>query len=200
MSGFPEYDTQLEDYTAATLEKQRAALHVWEKKIAAIDPMALDAPQAADSVIFLNCIRAAILSMEVVRPLEKNPDAYSSGATNSIFVLMERPFAPANTRLRAVVEREKLIPLQLLEARQNLKNPPKISTEIALEQIDGLVSFFQTDVPSAFTDATDAAVKAEFAKSNAEVIEALQAYGVGLKEVLLPRSNGDFKLGADPFR
>lgn len=200
IAGFHEYDTQLEDYSAATLEKQRAALHVWEKKIAAIDPEALDAPQAADRDILLNSIRAEILSLEVVRPLEKNPDAYSSGATGAIFVLMERPFAPANTRLRAVVEREKLIPIQLMEARQNLKNPPKVFTEIALEQIDGLVSFFQTDVPSAFADATDAAVKADFAKSNAAVIDALKSYGVWMKNDLLPRSNGDYKLGVDTFR
>ena len=200
VAGFHEYDTQLEDYSAATLEKQRAALHVWEKKIAAIDPEALDAPQAADRDILLNSIRAEILSLEVVRPLEKNPDAYSSGATGAIFVLMERPFAPANTRLRAVVDREKLIPLQLLEARQNLKNPPKVFTEIALEQIDGLVSFFQTDVPSAFTDATDEATKADFAKSNAAVIDALKSYGAWMKNDLLPRSNGEYKLGADTFR
>jgi uncharacterized protein (DUF885 family) len=200
VAGFHEYDTQLEDYSAATLEKQRAALHVWEKKIAAIDPAALDAPQAADRDILLNSIRSAILTLEVVRPLEKNPDVYSSGATSSIFVLMERPFAPANTRLRAVVEREKLIPTQLMEARQNLKDPPKVFTEIALEQIDGLVSFFQTDVPSAFLDANDAAVKAEFAKSNAAVIEALKSYGAWMKNDLLPRSNGDYKLGEDTFR
>ncbi len=200
VAGFHQYDTQLEDYSAATLEKQRVALHVWEKKIAAIDAAALDAPQAADHDILLNSIRSAILTLEVVRPLEKNPDAYSSGATGSIFVLMERPFAPANTRLRSVVEREKLIPTQLLEARQNLKNPPKVFTEIALEQIDGLVSFFETDVPSAFSDATDAGVKAEFAKSNAVVIEALKSYGAWMKNDLLPRSNGDYKLGEDTFR
>jgi len=199
-AGFHQYDTQLEDYSAATLEKQRTALHVWEKKIAAIDPAALDAPQAADRDILLNSIRSAILTMEVVRPPEKNPDVYSSGATSSIFVLMERPFAPANTRLRAVVEREKLIPIQLMEARQNLKNPPKVFTEIALEQMDGLVSFFQTDVPSAFTDATDGPVKAEFAKSNAGVIDALKSYGAWMKTDLLPRSNGDYKLGEDTFR
>src|ERR1700744_5508773 len=78
MAGFHQYDSQLEDYSAATLEKQRAALHVWEKKIAAIDAAALDAPQAADRDILLNSIRSAILTLEVVRPLEKNPDAYSS--------------------------------------------------------------------------------------------------------------------------
>jgi uncharacterized protein (DUF885 family) len=199
-AGLHEYDTQLEDYSAATLEKQRVALHVWEKKIGAIDPAALDAPQAADREILLNSIRSEILTLEVIRPLEKNPDAYSSGATGSIFVLMERPFAPANTRLRAVVEREKLIPAMLLEARKNLKNPPRVFTEIALEQIDDLVSFFQTDVPSAFLDADDATTKADFAKSNAAVIDALKSYAAWMKTDLLPRSNGDYKLGAETFR
>jgi uncharacterized protein (DUF885 family) len=199
-AGFHEYDTQLEDYSQATLDKQKAALHVWEKKIAAIDPAALDAPQAADREILLNSIHSELLTLEVIQPLQKNPDTYSSGATNSIFVLMERPFSPANARLRSVVEREKLIPEQLQNARKNLKNPPKIFTEIALEQIDGIVSFFQTDVPSAFLDANDAATKADFAKSNAVVIEALKSYGAWLKSDLLPRSNGDYRLGEDTFR
>ncbi|MEO7027776.1 MAG: DUF885 domain-containing protein [Acidobacteriaceae bacterium] len=198
--GFHQYDTLLEDYSAATQEKQRLALHAWEKKIAAIDPSALDASQAADRDILLNSIRSTLLTLEVIKPLEKNPDAYSSGATGSIFVLMERPFAPANTRLRAVVEREKLIPANLLQARKNLKNPPKIFTEIALEQIDGIVGFFQTDVPSAFLDANDATTKADFAKSNAAVIEALKSYGAWMKSDLLPHSNGDYRLGADTFR
>ena len=61
------------------------------------------------------------------------------------------------------MEREKLIPTTLLEARQEPEEPAGVFTEIALEQIDGLVSFFQTDVPSAFSDATDTPeVKAEF--------------------------------------
>jgi len=113
---------------------------------------------------------------------------------------MERPYAPANVRLRAVVARERLIPQVFVEARKNLKEPPRIYTEIALEQIDDLVSFFQTDVPSAFADATDAQAKAEFAKSNATVIAALQSYSAWLKSDLLPRSNGDFRYGADTFR
>ncbi|HEY5211731.1 MAG TPA: DUF885 domain-containing protein, partial [Acidobacteriaceae bacterium] len=130
---------------------------------------------------------------------EKNPDSYSSGVTNSIFVIMERPYAPVNVRLRAAVERERQIPQVFAEARKNLKNPPHIYTEIALEQIDGLVSFFQNDVPSAFATADDAEAKADFAKSNAAVIDALKSYGAWMKTDLLPRSNGDFRWGADTF-
>ena len=199
-TGYHQYDGQLEDYSAAGTQRWIATLRGYEKKLAVIDPGALDASVAGDHAMLLNSIRSQLLSLEVIRNWEKNPDNYSSGITNSIFVVMERPYAPVNTRLRAAVEREKLIPQVFLEARKNLKNPPKIFTEIALEQVGGLVSFFQSDVPSAFTDATDARAKADFAKTNAAVIEALKSYGAWLKSDLLPRSNGDYKLGADTFR
>jgi uncharacterized protein (DUF885 family) len=198
-AGLHQYDTQLEDYSAANIQKQIAALHSYEKKVEAIDPSALDASVAGDREILLNSIRSSLLTLEVIRPWEKNPDTYSSGITSSAFVIMERPFAPANARLKSLVEREKLMPQVLLEARKNLKNPPKIYTEIALEQIDDLVSFFQNDVPAAFTEATDANTKAAFAQSNAAVIDALKSYGAWMKSDLLPRSNGDYKLGADTF-
>ena len=47
------------------------------------------------------------------------------------------------------------MPATLAEARTNLDNPPRIFTEIAIEQIDGNISFFKNDVPAAFTDVTD---------------------------------------------
>jgi len=198
--GLHQYDTQLEDFSAATIQKQIAALHAYEKKLTAIDPSALDASIAADHTILLNSIRSQLLSLEVIRNWEKNPDNYSSGVTNAIFVLMERPFAPVNTRLRAAIEREKQIPQVFVEARKNLKNPPRVFTEVALEQIDGLISFFQSDVPTAFKDADDAAAKADFARTNAAVIQSLKDYGAWMKSDLLPRSNGDYRLGADIYR
>ncbi|HEV2577958.1 MAG TPA: DUF885 domain-containing protein [Acidobacteriaceae bacterium] len=199
-AGLHQYDTQLEDYSAAGIQKEIAALHEWERKIAAIDGSALDAEPAADRDILLGSIRGQLLQLEVIRGWEKNPDNYSTGVTNAIFTIMERPYAPVDTRLRAAVEREKLIPQVFAEARKNLKNPPRIYTEIALEQIDDDVSFFQNDVPKAFDAATDAQTKAEFAKTNAAVIEAMKSYAAWMKSDLLPRSNGDFRWGADNFR
>ena len=99
-----------------------------------------------------------------------------------------------------MIAREQLMPQVLQEARKNLKDPPKIYTEIALEQIDGSISFFQEDLPAGFADATDAPTKAAFAKSNAAVIQALKDYAAWMKSDLLPRSNGDFRFGADTFR
>ncbi len=198
-AGLHQYDTQLEDYSAANIQREIAALHTYEKKVEAIDPAALDASVAGDREILLNSIRSTLLTLEVIRPWQKNPDIYSSGITGSAFVIMERPYASPDIRLHALIEREKQMPQVLTEARTNLKDPPKIYTEIALEQIGGLVSFFQNDVPAAFTAATDPEDKAAFAKSNAAVIEALKSYGAWMKSDLLPRSNGDYKFGADTF-
>ena len=198
-AGLHQYDAQLEDYSAASMARQISALKGFEAKIAAIDPSALDLSVAADREILLNSIHSSLLELEVIRPLEKNPDTYSSSLANSAFVLMSRNYAPPNARLKSLVAREQRMPEGLLEARKNLKNPPRIFTEIALEQIDGIVSFFSDDVPAAFTDATDTATKVAFAKSNIAVIDALKSYETWMKSDLLARSNGDYKLGADVF-
>jgi uncharacterized protein (DUF885 family) len=203
-AGLHQYDTQLEDYSAANIQREIAALHTYEKKVEAIDPSALDASIAGDREILLNNIRSQLLTLEIIRPWEKNPDIYSSGITSSVFVIMERPYASTNIRLRAAIDREQLMPQVLLEARKNLKNPPHIFTEIALEQIDDDISFFQNDVPSAFLSgpdaATDPVARAAFTKSNAAVIDALKSYGAWMKSDLLARSNGDYKLGAATFQ
>jgi uncharacterized protein (DUF885 family) len=197
--GFHQYDSLLEDYSRAGVDQQIKALHQFEKRVASFDAKQLSETEAADREMLLGNIRSALLTLETIRPWEKNPDGYSSGVAGSVYVIMSRKFAPADDRLRSVIAREKFMPAVFDAARQNLKNPPRVYTEIALEQLPGIVGFFQSDVPAAFVDAKDAAVKADFAKSNAAVIASLQSYNQWLNSDLLPRSNGDFRIGAETF-
>jgi uncharacterized protein (DUF885 family) len=199
MAGLHQYDSKLENYSHATVDAQITTLHDFEKKFNDLPAFQMDGSTQADREMVLDDIRSKLLTLEVIKPWEKNPDTYSSGITNSAFVLMERNFAPPDERLRSLIAREKQMPVVFTAARQNLKNPPRIYTEIALEQLPGIVSFFQSDVPEAFKDATDPATKAEFKKTNAQVIAALNSYESWLKQDLLPRSDGDFRLGSDTF-
>ena len=197
--GLHQYDAELEDYSRAGVEKEIAALHAFEKRVQAFDPKELDETETADRQIVLSNIRGTLLTLEVIRPWEKNPDGYSSGVSNSIYVIMVRRFAPANDRLTSVIAREKQIPAVFNSARENLKNPPRIYTEIALAQLPGIISFFHKDVPAAFRDVTDAALNEQFSKSNAAVIAALGKYQEWLKSDVLPLSRGDFRIGAETF-
>jgi hypothetical protein len=198
-AGLHAYDRLLEDHSRASVEAQVAALRSFLAKFEALDPKRLSPVSAADRDLVTAQIRAALLELETVRMWEKDPDGYSSGVARSVFLLMSRKFAPPAERLRAVIAREKLMPGVFAAARINLKAPPRLYTEVALEQIPGIVGFFKDDVPAAFKEVRDRSLLAEFAASNGAVVAALEAYGTFLKDDLLPRSNGDFRLGRETY-
>jgi len=198
-AGVHEFDTKLEDYSSAVIANQVALLQKFEKRTLAIDTKSLLPMESADRELLLNNIRARLLELQVIRSFAKNPDIYPSGAAGSIFVIMSRKFAPLDDRLRSVVAREKLFQRFFADARANLKSVPRIYTEIALEQLPGTIGFFEKDVPAAFTEADDPAAKAAFAESNRAAIKTLREYEAWLRSDLLPRSNGDFRIGAATF-
>jgi len=199
-AGFHQYDALLPSGARAEVEAQIAGLRRWEANVRGFDPKGLSPSAAADRELVLAQIQGQLLGLESIRMWEKNPDVYSSGVTSAIFVIMSRNFAPAAERLKSVIARERLIPRVFASARDNLKNPPPIYTQIALEQVPGLVSFFEKDVPLAFRQITDQPLMTEFKKTNQGVIDQLHSYQAWLKNDLLPRSHGDFRIGADNYR
>ncbi|HUI51002.1 MAG TPA: DUF885 domain-containing protein [Terriglobales bacterium] len=196
VAGIHAYDAEIEPYSKQEIAEEIRILHQYEQRVSEFSAKGLTPVAASDREFLLGQIRSALLTLETLRPREKNPDVYPSGAANGVYVLMVRQFAPAEDRLRSVVGRERKIPAMLASARDNLSHPPKIFTEIALEQLPGTIAFFESDVPAAFKQVHDEKLLGEFAKSNAEVIAALKDYAAWVKADVLPRSNGDFRLGA----
>lgn len=187
-AGIHKYDEKLEDYSKAGIARRVATLKRFESEFEKL-------PESPDRDLVLNDIRAGLLELETVRGWERNPDNYSSGITNSAFVIMSRTFAPAEARLKSLTARERLMPKVLAEARANLKNPPRIFTEVAIEQMPGNISFFENDVPLAFKAVADHRLLADFQTANKAVIAALKDYEQWMTKDLLPRSQGDFRLG-----
>ncbi len=200
LAGYHQYDARLENFSAANRAAEIAALHGAERRVEAIPAAALDQATRADRELVLASIHSRLLTLETIRPWQKDADTYSSTISNGVFSLMERNFAAPDVRLAAVVEREKQSMTLLHEARENLTDAPRVYTEIAIEQLPGIIGFFEHDVPAAFVDAKDAKVRAEFAASNAALIAALEQYLHWLQTDLLPRSNGDFRWGVETFR
>jgi uncharacterized protein (DUF885 family) len=198
-AGYHQYDSKLEDFSQTKIHAEVADLQRFADRVSAIPAASLDQTTRGDRQMVLGQIHSRLLTLQTIRPWAKDADDYSGACANAAFTLMERKFAPADDRLRSLIARERQMPDLLAEAHKNLQNPPRIFTEIAIEQLPGIVSFFQRDVPAAFKDATDPALKSEFAQTNAAVVSALNDYLAWLKTDLLPRSNGDFRIGADTF-
>ncbi len=197
--GIHTYDQLLEDYSAAAISAESQAMKDFRTQAAVIDPATLTPDRQLDREQLIRALDAGILANDVIRAWTKNPDNYSSGITNAAYVIMKRGFAPATDRLRTLILREKKMPAALAEARKNLSNPPKIYTEIAIEQIDGNISFFKNDVPSAFKAVTDKVVLADFKAANDGVIAALGSYKQYLQKELLPQSAGNFAWGVETY-
>ncbi len=198
--GLHQYDQMLEDFSPKARAAEIAFLLDFKQEFGIFHPDLLDEEQRADLIIMSNAVNARLLELQEIRMWERNPDVYSGSSTSTIFSLMSRNFAPPGERLKSVIAREQKIPANLAMAKSNLKNPPKIYTEIALEQMPGIISFFQKDVPAAFKQVNDPSLLAQFKASNDAVITDLQRYQNFLKEDLLPVSNGDFRLGAEKYR
>src|SRR3954469_13851041 len=160
--GIHKYDDRLEDYSRQGVMDAIAAARGFRDRANAIDPSALSADTELDREQLLHAIDSRILMLAVVRPWAKDADSYSSGVTNTAYVMIKRRFAAPEERLRKLIAREKAMPAALLEARKNVENAPRIYTQIAIEQIEGNRTFFQTAVPGAFKDLQDKALLDEF--------------------------------------
>jgi uncharacterized protein (DUF885 family) len=195
--GVHDYNTALEDVSRQAVNAEVGALKQFRAELSAIDPASLSPANQLDLGQAISAVDSQMLERQIVRGWTKNPDLYSTGVTQTAFVMINRNFAPPEVRLRQLIARERLMPGNLLEARKNLENPPAIFTDIALEQIDGDIGFFKSSVPSAFASVTDHALVDQFKQTNQGVIDALTQYKTWLVTDLKPRSKGSFALGAE---
>jgi len=200
VTGFHQYDNQLEDFSLAAHQRNRRRLLEYLGAFQAINPRTLSQLDRDDREIMIATIHSALLEEDRVQMWRKNPDSYSGAVTSSIFSLIKRNFAPPDARLRSVIAREKQIRRALMQARAVLRNPPKIYTDIAIEQMPGNIDFFQDTLPAAFTDVKDTNLVVEFIRVNQAAMSELKNYQEWLRKDLLPRSHGTFAIGAENYR
>ncbi|QRN93846.1 DUF885 domain-containing protein [Archangium violaceum] len=199
--GLHTYDDQLAGFTP---KEQLDWLAFLKTELAAlpqqVDRSALPPLDRADYDIFQSNLKARILELEEVRGWERNPNTYLSLASGSVYQLINRDFAPIEQRMRSAVARMARVPEVFATGKATLKNPPRIWTEIALQQAAGTRSLFVETLPQAFAPVKDEALQAAFKQEQAKVLAALEDYVRFLKQDLLPRSNGDFAIGESIYR
>jgi len=199
-TGIHLYDDKLGDYSRAALRREVRTLQRYERRFDAVAPASLTEHAQGNRALLLGDVRSRLLTLQTIRTREQDPGYYTAASTDSAYSIMQRSFAPPAERLRLLIARERAMPEALAQARRNLRNPPKIYTEIALEQFPGIVRFFRNDLPEAFRTVDDVALQAEFGRANAAVIAALEDYSAWVQRELLPRSHGDYRLGAEVYR
>jgi uncharacterized protein (DUF885 family) len=199
LQGVHDYDARLRDLSPATVQKTIAGLVEWQKRFAAVDDKALSLEDAIDLVSLRQDVRSALVFYQVTRNWQRQPRLYSSTAINSIYTIVKRSFAPLDARLRSVIAREQQIPELVRAAKQNLSDVPRISVELALQELPSNIEFLQKDTVQAFASVKDAALQQKLAAATDGAARALRDFGEWMRTGLLPRAKPDFAIGEAAF-
>jgi uncharacterized protein (DUF885 family) len=189
-------DARLDDYSAQGVQREIAAAKGGLTELARIDPKKLGAENGVDYRILKNRLESRVYEFETLRGWQWNPLQYNIGG--AIYALISRDFAPPEQRLRSAIGRLNEIPAVVAAAKANLKSPPKVHTETAIQQNKGTVKLVKEQLEPLVKQAP--ALEKYFRAAQATALAALGDYQQWLEKDLLPRSSGDFRLGDEKFR
>ena len=196
--GDHRFDGQLTDYSSEARAKDLATQKEFRDKLNAIDGSRLTGANNIDFRILKENIDYQIFQAEELKQAKWNPLIYMQSLANSLYLLVARDFAPAEKRIPNLRQRMEKIPGVIAQARANLQHPPRVHTETAIEQTQGAINLVRAELAPLLDQAPQ--LKKELAPLQAKTAAALEDYKKWLQNDLLPRSDGDFRLGAEKFR
>ena len=196
LASYHSYDNKLEDFSEKSLEKYHEVLDNSNQEfVAKIDKTRLSSEVLIDYEIMIDVMDMELLKVENLVPWEYNPLTYNQIFINCIKSLFSKEFAPLNERAKNAAERLKELPKFIKQAKENLKTPPQLFTETAITQFPAILDFYNTELPEIIA-AAPAESQSKLRDGLAKVIPALKDYQNFLNNELLPRSTGNFRLGA----
>jgi len=197
--GDHRFDDRLTDYSAATRAKELAEAKSFREKLNAFGPDAkLSAGNSVDLRILKDNVDYEIFDLEELKDEDWNPLAYNQSLANGLYVIFAREFDSPEKRIPNLRRRMEGIPAVIAQAKVNLKHSPRVHTETAIDQTQGAITFVREGLNPLLDRAPE--MKKELAPLQEKTALALEEYRKWLQEDLLPRSDGDFRLGMPKFR
>src|SRR6266496_3572584 len=196
--GDHRFDAELTDYSADARAKDLATQKEFRDKLNAVDGSQLTGANNIDFRILKENIDYQIFQAEELKEPEWNPLVYMQSLANSLYLLVARDFAPPDKRIPNLRQRMEKIPGVIAQAKANLQHPPRVHTETAIEQTQGAINLVRQEVAPVLDQAPK--MKRNLAPLQQKTTAALEDYKKWLQNDLLPRSDGDFRLGAEKFR
>jgi uncharacterized protein (DUF885 family) len=195
--GDHRFDDKTTNYSLAGFQTRRDFAQSYLDSLGEINRDKLSDVNRIDLDILTNQLKLSIFQHDEIADHKWNPLVYNSG--DGIYTLLARDFAPLQDRLMSVKARLEQLPATLEAARVNLiENPPETHTKRAMDQNAGNIGLILDDLGEFLKNEPE--MKRELQSARSAAIAALEKHSVWLEEELLPRSDGDFRLGEEKFR
>jgi uncharacterized protein (DUF885 family) len=196
------HDDEWGDLTDAGRRDRLAWLAEASSRLEALDDAALTPDDQIDRRILRMQLAAMRFDEETVDEASWNPLSYVYLFGAGLFSLLSREFAPAEQRLRSAAGRLRALPAALDQARARLEagGPRPISqvhAQKAVERLAGIVDLADTAVDEATKLEDD--LRAEVTVAADEAKRAVASFGDWLRDEVVPRATGDFRLGPELY-
>lgn len=196
--GDHRFDGKLDDVSpearAKFTELQRRTLAELPRRI---DVAKLSPDGQMDYEIFADELTRSLWMIEKTKLWEEDPRAYLEVINDCTYMLLVQSTLPRSTNIANAVARMKQIPPIVEVAKRELKRPPKVVVETSLRQVRGAISFYDAEIIG-LSGGTEAE-RAELKQAAEPVVAALREFQRFLQEEVLPRSDGDWRLGREKF-
>ena len=194
--GIHDHDTELNPYTTAALDKaaDREAKLLEELNAIVADRASRGAKTDLELLRARTEVDVKLLRVE--RPLQRDPTIYCE-PLGALFLMTAREYAPAAERAKSVLARIEKLPKVVEAAKTQLLNPPKVWTEVGIDQAGSAKGFLEEQ--RAFLEKNLPDEKARIDKALAASIAAYEDFKKFLQKEVLPRSNGRFNSGREMF-
>ena len=197
--GLHEYDSKLTDFSRASLDKELARLHRFDRELAALPTQALQPQSLQDYRVLRAAIAGELFAFEDMQSYTRNPMTYAGVFDVSIYI--KRNFAPLEDRVRSIIAIEKEAPRVMAAARANLDaSLGKPYVETAIEIANGSADFLGKELVAALKDVKNDALMTEFKAANENAIAELRRYADWLKKEKLPRAHNHYSLGREMYQ
>ncbi|MSU36363.1 MAG: DUF885 domain-containing protein [Pedosphaera sp.] len=195
--GEHRYDHLLGDVSAAAraqwTKQTRATLAALPQRV---DRSKLTRAGQIDYDIFEHDLRKSLWLAERFDPFVTDPRTYSQYISGAVYDLLAQSSLPREVNVSNAIARIHQVPGILTSARQNLQNPPRVCVETAIKQNQGSIGFYERDI---FEIAGRTKQAAALKSAADEILPALRDYQKFLEQDLLPRANGEWRIGLEQF-
>jgi uncharacterized protein (DUF885 family) len=195
--GDHRFDDLLDDVSAEGrarwADQCRATLAELPRKL---DCKKLSRAGQIDFEIFEHDLKRSLWLLENTRPFEEDPRIYNDYLAESVYLPLIQSTLPRPTRVKNCVARIARLPRIIAAARASLHNPPRVFVETAISQNRGTIAFYQSGI---YELAGETPQLSELRPVAQKAVAALKEYQDFLEKDLLPRSNGDWRLGKERF-
>jgi len=198
--GDHRFDNRIDDLSADGVAEEILHATDWMAKFGAINPHTLSEANRADRDWLIARCDGELLYTQKIRDYQRDPGMYLP--TSAVYSLIKRNFAPLQSRMQSVTEREKAALKNFEYARTSLRpdEVAQVTVDINLEQMPATIDFFQKSLPEAFAQVPDGRSKIAFQEANQQLIAAIKAYEDWMQHDLRPHATGRYAIGPEAYR